>query len=803
MSKAGSSSNPKKRKIHSQAYFEGLVNTQGGDIVIGDKIVYSQSEFIETQNALQLSIEKLRNAQLRLLRDSSRLPEQPYLHLYPFDLGQRSVFYGRAAAQQALLEKIQQSRLTLLHAPSGAGKTSLLRAGVQAALIEADHLPIYLPRPSRPVHAIRQFILPKPPYPDRFALWPLNTLLAWACQHLGNPQSWLVIIIDQFEEFFIQTSPEDQQDFVRSMAECLENPALEQARFVLAMRKDYFSDMSMFNGSIPQIFQNDYRLLALVRAEARQAIEAPLAGRVIRWADGAVDELLAYLERGEIETPHLQLICSRLYNKAQEANQSEIQVSGLDLQAIHAGYLEEEMAALAPPAFSLVQKELAWKLLKRLITSHGTKQAVPLEAIEQLALPDEFEPLLAHLVDRRLLRRDEDPLSGQATVEVAHDTLAAIILEKDPEERRRKTAEELIGRGLQDWIYHKMLMDPARLHILDDYQDVLKQIFDDRAISLAWKLAALEYLLRSSLVAVQGVVAWYHLAQDKGLDAAVILQERLQSQNFRERTVVVQVLSSLGAAFIPTARKMLQDEYPQVRAAAIAALERLQPTGEWRRHLKYECYVPAGEFMMGAGSSAHAVHLNAFYIAKYPVTNVEYGRYKENVGQPFELPHGKEQHPVVSVTWYDACDYATWAGMRLLTEAEWEKAASWHKGEKRQYPWGYSFDKARCNTSQAGTHTTTPVGQYSPQGDSPYGVADMIGNACEWCSSLKKEYPYQDDDGRENPAAGGLRVLRGSSFDGNISSARCSYRSGSLPHLRYDRNGFRVGISFSSPADDS
>ena len=69
--------------------------------------------------------------------------------------------------------------------------------------------------------------------------------------------------------------------------------------------------------------------------------------------------------------------------------------------------------------------------------------------------------------------------------------------------------------------------------------------------------------------------------------------------------------------------------------------------------------------------------MDAFYIGKYPVTNAEYARYRNDIRQPFEMPAGKQDHPVVEVSWYDARDYAAWASMRLLTEAEWEKAASW------------------------------------------------------------------------------------------------------------------------------
>ena len=132
---------------------------------------------------------------------------------------------------------------------------------------------------------------------------------------------------------------------------------------------------------------------------------------------------------------------------------------------------------------------------------------------------------------------------------------------------------------------------------------------------------------------------------------------------------------------------MLADLYPQPRVAAIHALEKLQPTGEWRKHLKYECYVPAGPFIMGDDKSdqederpAHEVNLEAFYIGKYPVTNADYKRYMDDVQQPWEIPAGKDDHPVTSVTWYQSRNYARWASMRLLTEAEWEKAASWEAG---------------------------------------------------------------------------------------------------------------------------
>ncbi|MEW5718366.1 MAG: SUMF1/EgtB/PvdO family nonheme iron enzyme, partial [Chloroflexota bacterium] len=190
--------------------------------------------------------------------------------------------------------------------------------------------------------------------------------------------------------------------------------------------------------------------------------------------------------------------------------------------------------------------------------------------------------------------------------------------------------------------------------------------------------------------------------------------------------------------------------------------------------------IPAGEFVMGEGNDAHKVYVDAFYIARYPVTNAEYKKFvdatKHDVpfvdtdwAKPYNwdrknrtYPKEREKHPVVLVTWRDAVAYCKWAGGRLPTEAEWEKAASWDeaKKEKRVYPWGKEFDKNKCNSSESGIGGTTPVGKYSPQGDSAYGVADMAGNVWEWCNSLYRGYPYRADDGREDAQSDGARVVR-------------------------------------------
>ncbi len=167
--------------------------------------------------------------------------------------------------------------------------------------------------------------------------------------------------------------------------------------------------------------------------------------------------------------------------------------------------------------------------------------------------------------------------------------------------------------------------------------------------------------------------------------------------------------------------------------------------------------IPAGKFIMGTDARLsdegpqHEVMLPAFQIDKYEVTNLQYKKFinatKRKSPSHFRnrtYPRGKVDHPVVYVNWNDAKEYCEWAGKRLPTDQEWEKAA--RGTDARTYPWGDEFDIAKANMplrwEKFGRKfgDTLPIASF-PEGVSPYGLMDMTGNVWEWTESWYKAYP--------------------------------------------------------------
>ena len=254
-----------------------------------------------------------------------------------------------------------------------------------------------------------------------------------------------------------------------------------------------------------------------------------------------------------------------------------------------------------------------------------------------------------------------------------------------------------------------------------------------------------------------------------------------------------------------------------------------------------EVAVPAGPFVMGTDDDAwaydnerpaHVVDLPAFRIDAAPVTNGRYAEFlagggydeprwwteegwawrqkadlsapefwrAEGDGRWSRLRFGWREdvpldEPVQHVCWYEADAYARWAGKRLPTEAEWEKAASWSpEGGKRRWPWGAGEPTVERANLGGALYRPAPVGAY-PAGVSGYGCHQMIGDVWEWTSSEFEPYPgfvsYPYREYSEVFFGGGYKVLRGGSWATDPVVARTTFRNWDLAQRRQIFAGFR------------
>ncbi len=240
-------------------------------------------------------------------------------------------------------------------------------------------------------------------------------------------------------------------------------------------------------------------------------------------------------------------------------------------------------------------------------------------------------------------------------------------------------------------------------------------------------------------------------------------------------------------------------------------------------------HIPSGKFYMGsdlniidkASHPKHMVYTKEYDISIYLITVLDYAIFVQDTD--YDAPSNwidnnwlqlHKNHPVTYINYYDACNYCSWLTkklqgasvinddqyFRLPTEAEWEKAA---RGlDERLYPWGDVFSSKLCNVKSSAILTTTPVGSYSPQGDSPFGCCDMIGNVREWTSSLwgtaanvpHFKYPYDNNDGREahNAPKSFRRIVRGGGFYYDDECSNCVTRNRNHPENMHSGGGFRI-----------
>ncbi|MGE0490820.1 MAG: SUMF1/EgtB/PvdO family nonheme iron enzyme [Vulcanimicrobiota bacterium] len=672
-------------------------------------------------------------------------PDRPYKFLSYFEAQDRAIFFGREAEVVELSRRVLREPLLVIFGRSGVGKTSLLRAGVLVELGPPRDLNLYL----RPLRDPLATLLAQLGAPEQSLVQAMATATARLSGHL-------TVVFDQFEEFFVHCPPEVRTRFIAEVAGFVATPP-PRAHLVFSMREDFLAEMSEFEEHLPSVLDNRFRVRALEREQARQAIVGPARLFGLEWQPELVELLLDKIDDDGVDPPELQIVCDRLF-EARQGNRIDLalyeQMGGI--RAVLVGYLETTLTTLGSDIQS------ARRLLKAMVTARGTKAVLGLSELAQRLgqPPDQLAQLLEGLVQARLVRALSD--QGQASFELAHEyIIEEVVGWTSANELALLHARQVLDSELLAWQRDRSLLPLDRLAVIKPHLQLLEPGPQAQAM-----------LVRAAALHQQDLTDWI-LEPVAAVPALLeLLTEETTAQPVGRSLLVglygLQLSDSQAEAMLAGALRFGTPDFLRgldrsgrpglYEQLSLKVLERYYGPARMVR-------VPAGPAWLGSSRENKAerksrlrpdlheridteadygqVDLPEFWIDRYPVTHLEYTEFEPGHTH-YYAPH-EARHPVVFVSYHQAQNYVAWLGKSLPTEQQWEKAARGSDG--RLYPWGNQFESSRLNSAESERRHTTPVDAH-PTGASPYGCLDMSGNIWEWtCTPWASSGPFMAKKG--------------------------------------------------------
>jgi len=490
------------------------------------------------------------------------VPTRPFRFLDAYRLEDAKYFAGRDLEIENLSQKILAHRLVVLTGASGSGKTSLLQAGVYPRL-GANRWRLLHVRPlGDPLGELQRALASVAGEDASAAILPEMVIQAET-----TVEERLVVILDQFEEFFRQSGAEARNTFMTQFAPCLSDPEID-TRFVLSLRDDYFLRLGELEDQVPAIFRNVFVLNRLTPEQALVAILEPLRQAGIEIEGGLPEQIVRDLDDSGVNPPQLQIVCDRLYDDMLAQGGTEITQDDYTrlggIERILPGYLSDV----------LVRLPQAKPVLEALVGDGGLKVTRSIMDIEE-RLSGETEDMpevLEKLIDARLVRAI--PVGQSIQYELVHDVLAASIWEWFSEgAKEAERARGVLNRGLSDWqVSSDALFDAQRLDFIAERWTFLGRVQSE--------IQGL--LLRSAVVLGRDVMRWLDRITDATLIHAVILEmSSYPDPAVRQRTMgyltdIAGTADDPGIVLETLRRSAVKDPNPDVRRAATLALYRLQ-----------------------------------------------------------------------------------------------------------------------------------------------------------------------------------------------------------------------------------
>lgn len=496
----------------------------------------------------------------------SKVTGGPYRFLDYYRLEDAELFYGRERETEAVVEMIRANRLSVLYGELGRGKTSLLCAGVMAQMFretdEADDahgtrwLPVHVRCGEDPMTNTCEAIgdaLRALDIEDFDIQRPLSELVADAA---AITERVVVLLIDQFEEYFVKTGDRLQREFAEQLVATL--AAVEQAHILLSIREDFFGRLFNLREWFPEVFHHVYRLDKLSRMQAKVAALKPAASFRLRVEEELVDRVLEDLcHDGGCEPIELQIVMDRLYQTLPQGRwvltpSAYDQLGGAD--RILRDYLEHALHQLPP-----WERRIVRSILKQLVQSSELKAV---RSVERLAAEvgqseETVERILAHLEDLRLVRRVGKP--ERHRYELMHEYLVRKIDEWMTERQIEvKDVQDLLTRELGNYQKFGLLMDEGALRLIGAHRNELTISPEEMALIV---LSAVH----------RQVDVGYWLGRIEELEDLFepTMREMLHDSDRQVRLSALRALGPhLSRAYIADLVELLDDESHEVRALA-------------------------------------------------------------------------------------------------------------------------------------------------------------------------------------------------------------------------------------------
>ncbi len=511
-------------------------------------------------------------------RELALLRGGPYRFLDSFDEDDTDFFFGRDDDTDEMIRLTGEHPVVILFGRSGIGKTSLIRAGVIATLAQraqeapADEgaekpwLGIYarcLDDPSQSIREATATAIEEMGFDVR-GLPTGSTLLEFfrAASEMAGRR--LLVILDQFEEYFARLGDRVKERFLDEWTDCLAD-ASDTVHWAIGIREDFVGQLWDLHDRIPDIMHQMYRLKKLSREQAKDAIVKPAQNFDVRFETELIEKLLEDLSREGVEPAQLQIVCDRLY-QAKPSGQHTIGLHTYE----HLGRAERILSQYLDYAlsqFGLQDRRVARAILKHMVSSSEVLAISPIEKIaERLGFDEErIERVMARLVDFRLLRGVGEERTKQ--YQLVHEYLTAEIEDWMTEtEIGVKDVQDLIARELNNYQKFGLLVHSEELKIINDKREALNLSPEE-----------LELILRSAAAAGEEVDYWFGRIEDLGEREEPLLRSLMADGDDRIRRIVADSIStSASIDYLPELIVLLEAGDSSLNERAVEILSGME-----------------------------------------------------------------------------------------------------------------------------------------------------------------------------------------------------------------------------------